>query len=80
MSRSSSPRHDPRIDEIETCRDLGRVTYMVHLKDGFRLDDAHTFGEDTMAAIRETMRTVKPCDCRFCRKALKALARQAVAQ
>ncbi len=60
---------DRRIDEIEQCRDLGRVTYMVHLKDGWRLDDAHTFGEDTMRDIRRTMKDVKPCDCEFCREA-----------
>jgi hypothetical protein len=68
--RRRGVRHDPRIDEIETCSDFGNVTYMVHLKDGFRLDDAHAFGEDTMASIRETMRSVQPCDCEFCRVAL----------
>lgn len=70
MAKKRSAQVDPRIDEIERCEDFGRVTYMVHLKDGFRLDDAHTFGEDTKAAIRKTMRSVKPCDCELCRAAI----------
>lgn len=57
---------DKRIDEIETVEDLTGTSFFVYLKPGWRLEDAHCFGEDTKRAIRDTMKRVKPCDCESC--------------
>jgi hypothetical protein len=41
--------------------------YFVYLKPGWRLDDAHCFGEDTAAAVKQTLVRVQPCGCAECR-------------
>ena len=57
---------DRRIDEIETVEDLSGTSFMVHLKPGYRLEDAHTFGAASKAEIARTMRRVKSCRCDEC--------------
>jgi hypothetical protein len=58
---------DTRVDEIERCEDGRRVTFMVHLNPGWQLDGSHTFGEDTKAAIKQTMKRVQACGCLLCK-------------
>lgn len=62
-------RADRRVDEICVEQPLGqhREGYFVYLKDGWRLGDAHCFGEDTVRDIQRTLRMVEPCDCKECR-------------
>lgn len=57
---------DHRIREIENVDSLTGTTFMVHLARGFRLEDAHTFGADSRAAIRRTMKRVRVCACAQC--------------
>ncbi len=59
-------RKDPRIDEI---RQEGDGEWFVYLTPGWCIDPLapqHCFGEDTRAAIRQTMKTVRPCECIEC--------------
>ena len=59
---------DKRIDELEVVSDMDRESFMVHLAPGWCLNDqgCHTFGEDDKAAVRATMKHVKPCKCSEC--------------
>jgi len=63
-------RSDPRVDELLVEQGLGqlRPSYFVYLKYGWRLDDAHCFGEDTITDVRRTLGMVEPCDCDECKK------------
>ena len=56
---------DRRIDEIEP---VNGGYFMVHLSPGYCLNDmgTHTFGADTKAEIRTTMKHVKLCQCSDC--------------
>jgi hypothetical protein len=56
---------DRRIEMLEREPDI-----FVSLKPGWRLEDAHCFGEDTMAGVRETMKRVRKCKCEDCKKEL----------
>ena len=55
---------DKRIEEITHEAD---TEWFVYLKRGFRLDDAHCFGEDSKADISKTMKRVQVCDCIECK-------------
>ena len=63
---------DNRIEAI----DLDGGVQIVMLRPGYSCQDAgtsgavHTFGADTDAEIRRTMRGVKPCGCPDCLEAL----------
>lgn len=56
---------DRRIDEVEPVEG---GFFMVHLKPGFRINDegCHTFGADTRAEIKQTMKIVASCSCGEC--------------
>jgi len=56
-------RKDIRIDEI---RHEGPGEWFVYLRPGWRMEEQHCFGEDTRAAVRETMKRVVPCECDEC--------------
>lgn len=53
---------DKRIEYIETNPDI-----FVELMPGWQYDGAHCFGEDSMKDVRETMKSVKRCDCEQCK-------------
>jgi len=53
---------DKRIEYIETDPDI-----FVELNPGWRLDDAHCFGADSLAEVKQTMKRVEPCECEECR-------------
>lgn len=53
---------DRRIETLEREPDI-----FVTLKPGYHMDGAHCFGEDTMAAVTQTMKRVVKCDCTECR-------------
>lgn len=63
---------DGRIEEITG----GPGEWFVYLKAGYAYSDAnsdsaaHCFGDDTKAAIRKSMKLVRPCACSACRAAL----------
>jgi hypothetical protein len=57
---------DKRIQHLERDPDI-----FVTLKAGWQYDGAHCFGEDSMADVRETMKSVTRCTCEQC-KAEKA--------
>lgn len=58
---------DSRIDQVCDERNSGGE-FFVYLKPGYRLEDAHCFGEGSRADIRRTMVRVKPCTCADCKK------------
>lgn len=63
---------DKRIDEL--CDERGGGgDWFVYLKPGYRLGDAHCFGEETLGEVRASMKLVVRCDCEECRS-LKAQA------
>jgi hypothetical protein len=53
---------DKRIQFLERDPDI-----FVTLKPGWHYDGAHCFGEDSMADVRETMKSVEPCHCEQCK-------------
>ena len=53
---------DSRIETLETDPDI-----FVTLKPGWRLEDAHCFGEYSLRDVQASMKRVKPCDCEECR-------------
>ncbi len=54
---------DRRIEEV--TGEPGE--WFVYLRPGWRLEEAHCFGEATKADIRRTMTRVLSCDCMDCR-------------
>jgi len=56
-------KQDIRIDAI---LNEGPGEWFVYLRPGWQMDGAHCFGEDTRAAVRETMKRVTACDCTDC--------------
>lgn len=56
---------DKRIDELCDERNSGGE-FFVYLKPGWRLDDAHCFGEGSLREIRSTMARVQRCTCGEC--------------
>ena len=56
---------DKRIDDIEQVEG---GFLMVHLRDGFCLNDqgTHTFGADDQREVKLTMKRVRPCQCAEC--------------
>ena len=55
------------IDELHDDRPL-ESGWFVYLKPGFRVDNAHCFGEDRLADVWKTMDTVEKCDCHSCKE------------
>ena len=60
-------QHDKRIEELSDERSSGNG-WFVYLVPGWRLDNAHCFGEDNRKEVRETMKRVQPCDCADCKR------------
>lgn len=58
-------RKDKRIDELCDERNNGG-DFFVYLKPGYRLADAHRFGEETLVDVRASMRLVVRCGCAEC--------------
>jgi hypothetical protein len=71
------PRNlDRRIEVLDDERNMGNG-WIVNLRPGFAIhpgsaevEGTHFFGEDTMAEVRRTMKTVQPCECVACVKAI----------
>lgn len=55
---------DKRIDE---CTKEAPGQWFVYLTTGYQMDGQHCFGEDTLRAVKQTMRRVTPCQCSDCK-------------
>lgn len=63
-------RSNKKVDELITSPDI-----FVYLTYGWKLDDAHCFGEDTFSGVIRTLSSVTPCDCESCIAGLKGAAK-----
>ena len=54
-------RENKKVNELELSPDI-----FVWLNDGYQLDGAHCFGEDTLSDVVRTLSKVMPCDCESC--------------
>ena len=54
-----------KVSELELSPDI-----FVWLNYGYKLEDAHCFGEDTLSDVIKTLSKVTPCDCDSCKAGL----------
>lgn len=61
MKLTERIRANKKVMILETDPDI-----FVYLSYGWRLDDAHCFGEDTLSDVVKTLSKVEPCSCSSC--------------